>query len=77
MMTSMNTTESAYRLTNVEAGYADVYRGSLHMGSLRQRKHGSTRTGTMWFACNSRGREFGSGYTRDEALGLFTTRYGA
>ena len=56
-------------LKDIEAGYARVARESGHtIGFVIKRKHGSTRTGTMWFATTPGGNEIKCCYTREEAV---------
>lgn len=53
----------------VEAGYAKVYRDNRLLGHVREDKHGSTRTGTMWFATTVlTGERLAPTHTRAEAV---------
>lgn len=61
------------RLTDIESGYAKVMAqppdgAEFHLGSVREVKAGSTRTGTVWQAVYLSGRVVGTAYTRAAAV---------
>lgn len=67
---SADTKDMTTTLINAEDGYAEVLNAnSRRIGTVSREKHGSTRTGTRWFA--HRGNtEIGSADTRAAAVQL-------
>jgi hypothetical protein len=56
------------KFKTIESGYAKVYQDGKFVGTVSRRKHGSTRTGTMWFpVCNLDGRTLQCHETREGA----------
>jgi hypothetical protein len=75
----MNKPIASYKLRAVEPGYAKVMQvlssgAEVEVGTVAEAKAGSTRTGTMWTARNSSGRQLGTAYTRTAAVDLIRNR---
>lgn len=54
----------------IESGHAEVWNGNLKRGTVTREKHGSTRTGTAWYAHNLNGKRIGTAHTRADAVAL-------